>query len=137
MRSRSVLPQPPQPRRKPPSQHLQPQPCRLPRWLRWRQQLLLPLLWWLLQRRPHHPFRELHVRLGRRHAPILTSIDVALVGPEARNTSSRVITSLTGRPALRDSASATGSAHTWVLPPKPPPISEEVTRNREASMPSS
>ena len=68
-------------------------------------------------------------------APILTSIEVALVGPEARNTSSRVMTSLTGRPALRDSASATGSAQTWVLPPKPPPISDEVTRSFETSMP--
>ena len=47
----------------------------------------------------------------------------------ARNTSSRVITSFTGRLALRDSASATGSIHTWVLPPKPPPISEAVTRS--------
>ena len=31
------------------------------------------------------------------------------VGPEARNTSSRLITMRTGRPALRDSAIATGS----------------------------
>ena len=44
---------------------------------------------------------------------------------------------LTGLPALRDSASATGSAQTWVLPPKPPPISDDVTRSLEASRPSS
>src|SRR5271166_1967122 len=70
-------------------------------------------------------------------APILTSIEVALVGPEARKTSSRDMTSLTGRPALRDSASATGSAQICVLPPKPPPISDEVTRSFETSRPSS
>jgi len=42
-------------------------------------------------------------------APILTVDDEPEVGPEARITSSRVITILTGRPALRASASATGS----------------------------
>ena len=46
------------------------------------------------------------------------------VGPEARNTSSRVMVIFTARPDLRDSASATGSRNTVVLPPKPPPISE-------------
>ena len=40
-------------------------------------------------------------------APILTSIDAPEVGPEPRNTSSRVITIFTGRPDLRDSATAT------------------------------
>ena len=70
-------------------------------------------------------------------APIFTSIDVEQVGPVARNTSSRVITSFTGRFALRDSASATGSTHTWVLPPKPPPISDDVTFSFAMSMPSS
>src|SRR5210317_962437 len=70
-----------------------------------------------------------------RVAPSLTSIDVDDAGPDARNTSSRLITSLTGRLALRDSASATGSIQTWVLPPKPPPISDEVTLSCEISMP--
>ena len=70
-------------------------------------------------------------------APMRTSIEVAEVGPLARNTSSRVMVSFTGRLALRDSASATGSVHTCVLPPKPPPISDEVTRSLETSMPSS
>ena len=69
-------------------------------------------------------------------APILTFMLADDVGPEARNTSSRLITILTGWPALRDSASATGSRKTVVLPPKPPPISEAVTRRRETSMPS-
>ena len=68
-------------------------------------------------------------------APILTSIEVEDVGPVALKTSSRLITTLTGRLALRDSASAIGSIHTWVLPPKPPPISDAVTRSFEMSMP--
>ncbi len=42
-------------------------------------------------------------------APRRTSITLAEVGPLARNTSSRDITIFTGRPHLRDSASATGS----------------------------
>ena len=57
-------------------------------------------------------------------APILTSMLLEAVGPVARNTSSRLITIFTGRLALRDSASATGSMNTVVLPPKPPPISD-------------
>ena len=57
------------------------------------------------------------------------------VGPVARKTSSRLITTLTGRPALRESARATGSMKTVVLPPKPPPISDGVTRRLETSMP--
>ena len=67
--------------------------------------------------------------------PMRTSMTEATVGPVARNTSSRFITILTGRPALRDSASATGSMKTVVLPPKPPPISEAVTRSWLASIP--
>ena len=59
------------------------------------------------------------------------------MGPVARNTSSRDITTFTGRLALRDSARATGSIHTWVLPPNPPPISEAVTLSLATSMPSS
>jgi hypothetical protein len=59
------------------------------------------------------------------------------VGPVARNTSSRLMTRRTGRPALRESASATGSMKTVVFPPKPPPISEAVTRSLETSMSSS
>ena len=51
------------------------------------------------------------------------------VGPVARRTSSRLITILTGLPALRDRASATGSMKVVVLPPKPPPISDDVTRS--------
>ena len=42
-------------------------------------------------------------------APILTVITPPEVGPLARNTSSRVITIFTGLPALRDSATASGS----------------------------
>jgi hypothetical protein len=42
-------------------------------------------------------------------APSLTSMTPPEVGPVARNTSSRLITSFTGAPAMRDSASATGS----------------------------
>ena len=59
------------------------------------------------------------------------------VGPEALNTSSRVMTIFTGRPHLRDSASATGSMKIVVLPPNPPPISEAVTRSPLVSSPSS
>ncbi len=44
-----------------------------------------------------------------RVAPSLTSMTPPEVGPVARNTSSRVITILTGRPVFFDSASATGS----------------------------
>ncbi len=68
--------------------------------------------------------------------PILTSIEVDEVGPVARKTSARCMTILTGRPHLRESASATGSMKTVVLPPKPPPISDGMTRNCAASMPS-
>ena len=42
-------------------------------------------------------------------APILISIAAPEVGPEPRNTSSRVICIFTGLPDLRDSATATGS----------------------------
>ena len=63
-------------------------------------------------------------------------MEVDEVGPVLRNTSSRVISSFTGRLALRDNASAIGSIHTWVLPPNPPPISEEVTFSFATSMPS-
>ena len=42
-------------------------------------------------------------------APILTVLNEPEVGPVARNTSSRVITILTGRPDFFDSSSATGS----------------------------
>ena len=72
-----------------------------------------------------------------RFMPIFTSIEVEEVGPVARSTSSRVITIFTGRPALRASASATGSRNTVVLPPKPPPISEAVTLSWLTSSPSS
>ncbi len=72
-----------------------------------------------------------------RFMPIFTSIEVEEVGPEARSTSSRLITIFTGRPALRASASATGSRNTVVLPPKPPPISVGSTRICETSRPSS
>ena len=42
-------------------------------------------------------------------APILTLTCAPEVGPEARNTSSRVITIFTGLPDFCDSASASGS----------------------------
>ncbi len=68
-------------------------------------------------------------------APTLIHMLAEDVGPVARNTSSRLMTSLTGRPALRDRASARGSMKIVVLPPKPPPISDAVTRRREISRP--
>ena len=58
-------------------------------------------------------------------------------GPEARKTSSRDMVILTGWPDFRDSISASGSRYTTVLPPKPPPISDAVTRNLETSIPTS
>ena len=70
-------------------------------------------------------------------APIFTSIVAPEVGPEARNTSSRVICIFTGRPAFFDSAIATGSRYTSVLPPNPPPISIGTARMLEMSIPSS
>ena len=70
------------------------------------------------------------------HVAIMARGRLAAVGPVARKTSSRLITSFTGRLALRDSASATGSMNTVVLPPKPPPISDGVTRSLATSMPS-
>ena len=42
-------------------------------------------------------------------APIFTSIDAPDVGPEPRNTSSRVIWIFTDLPAIFDSMTATGS----------------------------
>jgi hypothetical protein len=42
-------------------------------------------------------------------APIFTSIVAPEVGPDARNTSSRVICIFTGRPHFFDIASASGS----------------------------
>ena len=44
-----------------------------------------------------------------RLAPILTQTVPPEVGPEPRNTSSRVIAILTGRPDFRDSTTASGS----------------------------
>src|SRR5215470_14940340 len=61
-------------------------------------------------------------------APILTRTLAPDVGPELLNTSSRDITIFTGRLAFFDRATASGSRYTTVLPPKPPPISEAVTR---------
>ena len=72
-----------------------------------------------------------------RVAPSLTRIELPEVGPEARNTSSRVITIFTGRPAFCDRRMATGSRYTTVLPPKPPPISAAMTRICDVSRPSS
>ena len=67
---------------------------------------------------------------------MMAKIEAEAVGPVARKTSARLITSFTGAPpALRDSASASGSIKMMVLPPKPPPISEGVTRSCEASVP--
>src|ERR1700730_18827830 len=56
-------------------------------------------------------------------APILTSTVPPEVGPLALNTSSRLITILTGRPHFCDRASATGSRDTRVVPPQTPPLS--------------
>src|SRR6202035_2073016 len=70
-----------------------------------------------------------------RLAPSFMRIVAADVGPDARNTSSRVITIFTGRPAWRDSAMAIGSRQTGIFPPKPPPISLGTTLIAAASMP--
>src|SRR6185503_10143431 len=69
-------------------------------------------------------------------APIFTFTTAPDVGPDDLNTSSRDMTIFTGRLALRDSASASGSRYTTVLPPKPPPISVAVTRTLLMSRPS-
>src|SRR4029450_13347208 len=61
-------------------------------------------------------------------APIFTFTVAPEVGPEDLKTSSRGGPSCAGPLALRESASASGSRYTTVLPPKPPPISEAVTR---------
>ena len=70
-------------------------------------------------------------------APILTRTTAPEVGPEALKTSSRDMTIFTGRLAFRESAMASGSRYTTVLPPKPPPISEAVTRIWAMSSPRS
>src|SRR5947209_19193994 len=59
-------------------------------------------------------------------APILTFTVAPEVGPEALNTSSRDMTLLTGRLALRESAMASGTGETTVLAPNPPPYPESV-----------
>ena len=58
-------------------------------------------------------------------------------GPEARKTSSRDMVIFTGLPDLRESISASGSRYTTVFPPKPPPISDAVTRSLDTSIPRS
>ena len=68
--------------------------------------------------------------------PIFTRMREPEVGPVARNTSSRDITILTGRPVFRASSVAVGSRYTVVLPPKPPPISAGMTRIWARSIPS-
>ncbi len=70
-------------------------------------------------------------------APIFTSIHAPEVGPDALNTSSRVICIFTVRPDFFDSMTASGSKYTSVLPPKPPPISAGFTRMLDRLMPSS
>ena len=72
-----------------------------------------------------------------RVTPIFTHTLPPEVGPVARNTSVRLMVILTGWHALRERPRASGSRYTTVLPPKPPPISEGVTRSLETSMPSS
>ena len=69
--------------------------------------------------------------------PIFTRTLPPEVGPEARKTSVRLMVILTGWHALRERPRASGSRYTTVLPPKPPPISDGVTRIFETSMPSS
>src|ERR671923_933574 len=54
-------------------------------------------------------------------APILTFTVAPDVGPDALKTSSRDITIFTGRFAFFESAIASGSRYTTVLPPNPPP----------------
>ncbi len=70
-------------------------------------------------------------------APSFTRTLAPEVGPVDLNTSSRDITIFTGRLAFLDSATASGSRYTTVLPPNPPPISDEVTRTLPMSMPRS
>src|SRR5215468_7930828 len=69
-------------------------------------------------------------------APSLTRTLAPDVGPEHLKTSSRDITIFTGRLAFLDRATASGSRYTTVLPPNPPPISDDVTRTLPISMPS-
>ena len=66
--------------------------------------------------------------------PIFISMDVEEVGPVARKTSERLITNFTGLFVFFDKANATGSINIAVLPPKPPPISEAVTRSALVSI---
>ena len=53
------------------------------------------------------------------------------VGPVPSKTSARLMSTLTGLPALRLRAAATGSRYTRILPPKPPPISSGTTLMRD------
>ena len=58
------------------------------------------------------------------------TIEADAVGPVARKTSDRVITNFTGRPpAFRERARERASEKIVVFPPKPPPISDGVTRS--------
>src|ERR1700683_5053495 len=60
-------------------------------------------------------------------APSLQRIFEPEVGPVARRTSARVMTSFTGRPLFFDNMIAGGSGEAVSLPPKPPPISAGTT----------
>ena len=74
------------------------------------------------------------VTVPSRLAPILTVDLLAAPGPAQRNTSSRVMRILTGRPDSFDSINAMASRYTAVLPPKPPPISVAITFSLSTSM---
>src|SRR5262249_48083660 len=65
--------------------------------------------------------------LPSRVAPIFTLIREPEVGPDARKTSERVITSFTGWPVFLESSTESGWRQMVVLPPKPPPISAGTT----------
>ncbi len=69
-------------------------------------------------------------------APIFTLIFEPEVGPLARSTSERDMTSFTGAPVFFDSNTESGSRYIVVLPPKPPPISAGTTLMWPTGIPS-
>src|ERR1700676_2602196 len=69
-------------------------------------------------------------------APIFTLIFEPEVGPLARSTSERDITSFTGAPVFLESSTDSGSRYIVVLPPNPPPISAGTTLIFPGVMPS-
>src|SRR3954454_9640246 len=83
----------------------------------------------------YHNEADAATSVPSRFAPSFTRTFDPDVGPVARNTSSRPITIFTGRCAFRESARASGSRYTTILPPKPPPISLGMTLTCAGSRP--